>query len=289
MLLKLMRHAIAVYSPHTAYDNAATGINQQLAELLELTDIAPLRTLPAGDQFKVVTFVPEGQLHQVRRAMWDAGGGNIGNYRDCSFNLWGQGTFFGSEESNPTVGQAGQLEQVDEVRVEVVCPSARLDHLLAELRKAHPYEEPAIDVFPLKSFPARIGSGRWGRLPHPMSLGELNRIASIRLNQPQVDYVGDLSSRIEFLGIACGAAAEYLRDARRVGCQALLTGEARFHACLEARDLHMSMILPGHYATERPAMETLATRLATQFPGLVATASEKETDPVRNSSERFYS
>jgi dinuclear metal center YbgI/SA1388 family protein len=81
MLLKLMRHGIAVYSPHTAYDNAATGINQQLAELLELTDIAPLRPRAGGDQFKLVTFVPEGQLDAVRRGIWNAGAGVIGNYR----------------------------------------------------------------------------------------------------------------------------------------------------------------------------------------------------------------
>lgn len=281
MLLKLMRHGIAVYSPHTAYDNAATGINQQLAELLELTDIAPLRPRAGGDQFKLVTFVPEGQLDAVRRGIWNAGAGVIGNYRECSFNLRGTGTFFGTDDANPAVGQAGRLEQIDEVRVEIVCPAGRLDQAIAGLRAVHPYEEPAIDVFPLKALPDGSGAGRFGRLKHPMSLAELNRIIRERLPAPGLQYVGDLSRRIESVGIACGAAAEFLRDAHRAGCQALLTGEARFHACLEATDLQMAMILPGHYATERPAMETLAKRLANQFPGLTVTASEKEHDPVR--------
>ena len=283
MLLKLMRHGIGVYSSHTAYDNSATGINQQLAELLELTDIAPLRPRPAGDQFKLVTFIPEGQLDQVRRAVWDAGAGVIGNYRECSFNLRGIGTFFGSDDTNPTVGQSGRLEQIEEVRVEFVCPAARLDRAMEELRNAHPYEEPAIDVTPLKSFPDGSGAGRFGNLPHPLPLADLNRLVRDRLNQPHIQFVGDPTSRVETVGIACGAAAEFLRDAHRAGCQVLLTGEARFHACLEARDLHMAMILPGHYATERPAMETLATRLADKFPGLIATASDKERDPVRYS------
>lgn len=285
MLLKLMRHGVAVYSPHTAYDNSATGINQQLAELLELTEIAPLRPQATGEYFKIATFVPLEQHERVRQALWDGGSGHIGNYRDCSFNIRGIGTFFGMDGSDPAVGQVGRLEQVEEMRVEVICPADRLDRVLAELRKAHPYEEPAIDVFPVKSLWGGPGAGRWGRLPNPMSLGELNRVIAVRLNQPQVDYVGDLSKRIETLGIACGAAAEFLRDAHRVGCQALLTGEARFHACLEARELHMAMILPGHYATERPAMEKLAVRLASQFPGLIATASDKESDPVRHSYE----
>lgn len=281
MLLKLMRHGIAVYSPHTAYDNSATGINQQLAELLELTDIQPLRPRVAGDQFKLVTFVPEGQLDQVRRAVWDAGAGVIGNYRECSFNLRGVGTFFGSDETNPTVGQSGRLEQIEEVRVEFVCPAGRLDRAMEELRNAHPYEEPAIDVTVLKSFADGSGAGRSGNLPQPMPLAKLIHIVRDRLNQPHTQFIGDPSSRMETVGIACGAAAEFLRDAHRAGCQVLLTGEARFHACLEARDLQMAMILPGHYATERPAMETLAARLTDQFPGLIATASDKERDPVR--------
>jgi len=280
MLLKLMRHGIAVYSPHTAYDNSATGINQQLAELLELTAIAPLRPRPVEDPVKLVTYVPEGQLDAVRRAVWDAGAGLIGNYRECSFNIRGTGTFFGSDDSNPVVGQSGRLEQIEEIRVEIVCPPHRVDQAIAQLREAHPYEEPAIDVFRLKASSDGSGSGRYGRLPHPMSLAELNRLIRDRLKQPHIQSVGDPSKRIESVGIACGAAAEFLRDAHRAGCQALLTGEARFHACLEARELGMAMILPGHYATERPAMETLATRLCSQFPGLIATASEKEHDPL---------
>ncbi|MEK6259663.1 MAG: Nif3-like dinuclear metal center hexameric protein [Planctomycetota bacterium] len=284
MLLKLLRHGIAVYSPHTAYDNAATGINQQLAELLELNDIAPLRPRPAGasgELCKLVTYVPEGQLDAVRRAIWDAGAGAIGNYRECSFNVRGVGTFFGLDDSNPAVGQAGRLEQIDEVRVDVICPASRLDVALAALRAAHPYEVPAIDVHPLRLMPDGTGAGRYGRLAQPLSLGELNRLVAERLGQPHVPFVGDPAHRIETLGIACGAAAEFLRDAHRAGCQALLTGEARFHACLEARDLNMALILPGHYATEQPAMEELARRLVAQFPGMIATASDRECDPVR--------
>jgi dinuclear metal center YbgI/SA1388 family protein len=281
MLLKLMRHGISVYSPHTAYDNCATGINQQLAELLELDAIAPLRHRAPVEQFKLVTFVPDEHLDIVRRAIWDAGAGIIGNYRECSFNTRGYGTFFGSEETHPAIGQAGRREQVEETRVEVFCPADCLDKAIANLRKAHPYEEAAIDIVNLKSQRDGTGSGRCGRLPRPMPLDELNQLVKERLRQPQIQFVGESTRRIEKVGIACGAAAEFLRDAHRAGCQALLTGEARFHACLEARDLQIALILPGHYATERPAMETLATRLSARFPGLVATASDKEHDPVR--------
>jgi len=276
----LIRNGIAVYSPHTAYDNAATGINQQLAERIGLSEIFPLRPHPPTEGLKVVTFVPDTHLDVVQRAVWDAGAGVIGEYRDCSFRVPGTGTFFGTESTNPAVGQAGQLEQVEEFRVEFVCPPVRMNDVLDALKRAHPYEEPAIDVQVLKS-PVGTGSGRAGRLAEPVSLGALvERVARV-LRQRVVASVGDLDRQIERVGIACGAAGEFLRDAQRQGCEAFLTGEARFHTCLEARDLNVALIVPGHYATERLAMEELAQRLAREFPDVAVEASCAETDPVQ--------
>ncbi|MBI1310600.1 Nif3-like dinuclear metal center hexameric protein [bacterium] len=178
MLLDLICAGIAVYSPHTSYDSAPDGINQQLAESLGLSDIKPLRPLA-----------------------------------ECK-------------------------------------------------------TEPA------------IGSGRYGDLPEPTTLGELiNRIKPI-VGVEQTWFVGSLSRTINRVGIACGSAAEFLRDAAAFCCDVLLIGEARFHACLEARTLDIALILPGHYATERPAMENLATRLKSEFPSLTVWASEAESDPL---------
>ena len=279
-LLTLLRHGIAVYCPHTAWDNSASGINQQLAELLNLKEIAPLRRRAVADQVKLVTFVPETHVEQVRDALWNAGAGVIGNYRQCSFNLRGTGTFFGTDGSNPAIGQSGKLESVEEVRVEVVCAAKLLDKALVALRAAHPYEEPAVDVFSVKAVANDSGSGRVGTLREPMTMHDLNCKIAEQLRQPEIQFVGDPAMQIERLGIACGAAAEFLRDAHRAGCQALLTGEARFHACLEAKELGLGMILPGHYATERFSMEVLAKRLSHQFPNVVVTPAESESDPV---------
>ena len=238
-----------------------------------------MRTGP--EQVKLVTFVPRSAVDQVRQALWNAGAGVIGNYQQCSFNVQGTGTFLGSESTNPVVGQAGRFEHVDEVRVEMVCAAKGIDRTLAALRAAHPYEEPAVDVYSLKSVTDGTGAGRFGTFSTPMTLAELTRIVAQRLKQPDIQFVGDPSLEITRLGIACGAAAEYLRDAHRIGCQAFLTGEARFHSCLEARDLGVGMVLPGHYATERFSMEELARRLSKAFPHLQVTPSEVERDPVQ--------
>jgi putative NIF3 family GTP cyclohydrolase 1 type 2 len=95
-----------------------------------------------------------------------------------------------------------------------------------------------------------------------------------------VQYVGTDRQHIQAVGVACGSAAEFIPDALRNGCDVLLTGEARFHACLEARESGLALVLPGHYATERPGVEELARTLARQFPQLAVWASRSETDPV---------
>lgn len=282
MLLSLARQGIAVYSPHTAWDNADEGINQQLADLWELQNIQPLRPWPREEQVQIVTFVPVEHRLAVQRALWDAGAGVINEYRECSYYVSGMGTFYGSEESNPAIGQAGRLEQVAEDRLEVVCPAKLVNHAIQQLRSAHPYEEPAIDVYPRRSLPSDRGQGRSGDLPQPVSLRELNRRICDLLNVRQTPFVGSPDLTIQRLGIACGAAAEFIKDAQHAGCQALLTGEARFHVCLEARTAGFGLILPGHYATERPGMERLAELLAERHPGLRVFASAAESDPLQN-------
>src|SRR5262245_25707096 len=149
-LLTLVRADVAVYSPHTAYDNTRDGINDALARRLGLTDIAPLRARDGAQECKVVVFVPDSDLARVSDALFAAGAGNIGQYSQCSFRLAGTGTFFGSDATKPTVGEKGRREEVNEWRLEAVCPEAAVEQVVAALRKAHSYEEPAYDVYPLR-------------------------------------------------------------------------------------------------------------------------------------------
>jgi dinuclear metal center YbgI/SA1388 family protein len=279
-MLSLLEAGVAVYSPHTAWDNAPLGINHQLAELCQLQDITPLRPLPGGSQYKLVTFVPRDSLERVQRALWDAGCGVIGDYRNCSFVLHGTGTFLGGDSTQPAVGEAGRLEHVDEARLDVVCPVERLEAAVAALRAAHPYEEPAFDAYPLHTLPGDGGAGRCGRLPQPTTLNELARTIRERLPARSLQVAGDPALKIERVGIACGAAAEFWKDARRAGCEALLTGEARFHTALECRDSGFGLIVAGHYATERHGMERLASLLAERCPDITVMASTVERDPL---------
>ncbi|MFO0945053.1 MAG: Nif3-like dinuclear metal center hexameric protein [Planctomycetota bacterium] len=126
-----------------------------------------------------------------------------------------------------------------------------------------------------------VGAGRLGRLETPISLDELAARLRHSLPARRVDIVGPAELNCRFVAIGCGAGADFLKDAHRRGCQVLVTGEARFHQYLEATELGMGLLLAGHYATERFAVETLATRIASALPSVTVWASRKELDPVR--------
>ncbi len=277
---ELAKAGIAVYSPHTALDNTPGGINDLLARRLGLADVRPLRRQETA-ACQVVVFVPEADWARVAEAMFAAGAGNIGQYSQCSFRSSGTGTFFGSEQSNPTVGQKGRREEVNELRLEAVCPLAKVDKVVAALRLAHSYEEPAVDVYPLRPTGSKHGQGRVGHLPQPLTLGGLANLVQNQLQAKLVQVVGQTNRPITQVAIACGAGGEFLNDAVGAGADALLTGEARFHECLAAQSLGLALLLPGHYASERCGIEELAALLQQQWPQTTTWASRAESDPLQ--------
>jgi len=289
MILELAEAGVAVFSAHTRFDSAREGINQHLAESLRLGDIAALEPASAPASFKLVVMVPRTHVEQVQRAMWAAGAGVIGHYTECSFLMPGTGSFRGGRESRPAIGAAGQLETVEEYRIDMVCPAPLVDQVIAAMKKAHPYEETAYDIVPRRSPQLEIGVGRFGTVPEvpgeggprPPTLGEFLDEVKRVLGLGHVQYAGHLDRPIRRAGVACGAAGELWRVALKRRCDVLLTGEARFHTCLEARDSTCALALAGHYATERPAMESLARLLGERFPAVEAWASRVEIDALQ--------
>lgn len=293
-VLPLLRAGVAVYSPHTAFDNCPGGINDSLCARLGLTNVVSLRPRDTARQCKLVVFVPDGDLQKVSDALFAAGAGGIGQYKECSFRVAGTGTFFGTDASNPVVGVKGRREEVPEWRLEVVVPEALVSAAVGAMRRAHSYEEVAFDVYPLKPLSSggeaggvgnprgvpHNGEGRFGDLPHPLTLSELAACAQRALGASAVQLVGDPARTVRTVALACGAAGEFLSDAIKHKADVFLTGEVRFHDALTARGAGVALVLPGHYATERPAVEDLAAKLGTDFPGVEVWASRDECDPL---------
>jgi len=281
MLLGLIRAGVSVHSPHTAFDNTRGGINEALARRLELIDVGPLRRQDGPRQCKIVVFVPDGDLKNVSDALFTAGAGHIGQYSQCSFRLAGTGTFFGSDATNPTVGQKGRREEAAEWRLEALCPETNVEQAIAAMRRAHSYEEPAYDVYSLRPTAETLGAGRLGRLPQARILADLAQATKTALNAGPVQVIGDPKRSVERVAILCGAGGDFLPDAVRAGADVLLTGELRFHDYLAAQAQGLALVLPGHYATERFGVEELAALIQRHWPELEVWASRHEQDPVR--------
>jgi putative NIF3 family GTP cyclohydrolase 1 type 2 len=149
----------------------------------------------------------------------------------------------------------------------------------AALRAAHSYEEPAFEVHALQSVAGTVGGGRIGNLKTAAPLGEVAVSAGRAVNALGVEYVGDAKKPCRRIALGCGAGASFLDDARRLGADALLVGEASFHDLLKAEAMGVGLVLVGHFASERFAIETLAARLAKEFPSIQVWPAASEKDP----------
>ena len=149
----LMENGIALYVAHTNVDSSPTlSMNATLGRVLPFRDFGPVAAPIRMEGFKLVTFVPPGAASSVRASLSEAGAGRIGDYSECSFTVEGTGTFLGGETTNPTHGAKGNLESIEETRLEMVCPKNRLDRVLRALWDSHPYEEVAYDLYPVSAY-----------------------------------------------------------------------------------------------------------------------------------------
>lgn len=275
-----IRSGISIYSPHTALDAADGGTNDVLAALCGARDVTPLEFAqkPGPPKCKLVVFAPADEADNVATAMFDAGAGNIGDYSGCSFRLPGEGTFLGGEGTNPAVGKRGRFERVGETRIEVVLSTRELPGVVAAMRRAHSYEEPAFDIYALKP-PPTPGIGRVGSLPRPVTLKGLARKLKRSLENPPALIVGDGEANIERVIVVVGSAGSLPFKLPLGPGDAIVTGEMRHHDALTARRKGCAVIALGHQSSERPVLAPLAARLTDALPGCIFAISKADVEP----------
>ncbi len=287
---------IAIYSPHTALDAAPGGMTEWLCEGIGSPrgeaqagviagDCRALAPAIGGDpsrEVKVITFVPQDQIDHVRNALGTAGAGGLGNYKLCSFTTPGQGTFLPGNDTNPTVGTPGNLERVDEVRLEMVCEKRALPLVIETLKQLHPYEEPAYDIVDLVPEPLRrIGSGRRLTLDQPVLMGDLIDRLKSHLGRSRMRYALSGDDRpFRTIGVVPGSGASFVDLARTEGCDVLITGEMTHHEIVAARQSGISILLAGHTNTERGYLPRLQDRLHEFLPDIETIISEMDRDCI---------
>ncbi|HOK88413.1 MAG TPA: Nif3-like dinuclear metal center hexameric protein [Candidatus Hydrogenedentes bacterium] len=263
---------------HTCLDVAPGGINDALADALGLTETRPLFPSEEARQVKIITFLPADHVAPVRRAMGEAGAGMIGIYRECAFSSPGTGSFFAPDEASPFTGSRGQLNEEPEVRLEMIAPRYLADAVVAAMRAAHPYEEPAYDVVPLENTRPDVGLGRAGLLPEPMTPARLLAHAREKLSAPaaRLAMPRDAENRtLRVVGVLGGSGGSLVQRIPP-GIDAYLTGEVSYHQALDAVTMGRIVIEAGHHETEFPGVRRLAEHLRGDFPDLPVVLFEED-------------
>ena len=260
---KLLRSKTSLYSAHTNLDFARWGTSFSLAERLGLTDVDFLLKNYRLEK-KIVTFVPPDHVEAVSSAMGKAGAGTIGNYDFCSFRTQGTGTFMGNPDSNPTVGQKGNLEKSQETRLEMVVEHSKLDRVVNALISAHPYEEVAYDVYSLENLSADYGMGIIGQLPEAMTLSQFINHVKKALPTKGVRYSRGARNRIRRVAACGGSGSDLTEVAIREGADAFVTADVKYHGFHDASG-RLVLVDAGHYETEHPVINTIVNRLRREF------------------------
>lgn len=259
LIKQLITHNITLASYHTNLDFTQDGVSFQLAKRLDLKNIkflSPINT----EQFKLVVFVPVDAVESVSENLFDAGAGSIGEYSACSFRLNGEGTFLGSDSTNPAVGKKGKFEKVEEVRLEMVFDKWNLKKITTAILRSHPYEEPAFDIYPLQTKNKNFGMGAVGEFKEPIFANEFLNLISQKLKSEGIRYSKTSNRKIKRVAVCGGSGSELLRTAISCGADAFLTADVKYHTFQDAEN-KILLVDAGHFETEIPVLSEVKKRI----------------------------
>ena len=255
----------ALLTAHTNADVAVEGVSDAMARALGLRDVAPLLPRSHDTLDKLTVFVPKPDADRVREALAVAGAGRIGDYEAASFSTAGEGRFRPLDGARPAIGEVGELEVVEEVRVEVVLPRHRRRPVLEAMLAVHPYEEPAYDVVELAraAVPA-TGSGRIGDVTE-QSLRDFatSVAAALPSTAHGVRVAGDPDRVVRRVALCGGAGDFMLGDVLRTDADVYVTSDLRHHPAGEFLEHGgPALVDVAHWAAEWTWLPLVEARLA---------------------------
>ena len=278
-VIAAIKNDIAIYAIHTNLDNVQNGVNGKIANLVGLQNTA---VLLAKENIlkKLFTFVPLKDAEQVRTAIFAAGGGHIGNYAECSFNVEGTGTFKAGKGTNPFAGKIGEQHQEAEVKLEVIFPAYLEKVIVKSLLEAHPYEEAAYDIISLSNSFKEIGSGIIGVLNEPMDelafLTKLKQVFNLKIIR-HTELKGFLVKKVAICG---GAGSFLIPKALAAGADFFISSDIKYHEFFDANG-QMVIADIGHYESEQFTIDLLKEVLAEKFPTFAVLKTEVNSNPIR--------
>ena len=280
-VMAALRAGIGLYAIHTNLDNVAHGVNAMMCRKLGLEGMKVLR--PAqGTLAKIVTFAPSAHADAVRQSMFNAGGGRIGRYDECSFSHEGQGTFRAGEGASPFVGRMGEQHREEETRIEMVAERWNVGRILAAMRAAHPYEEVAHDVVLLDNAHPTAGSGGVGTFAEPVGWEDFVARVKSAFGAPVIRHTNPPKSPIRKVALCGGTGSFLLSDAMRAGADVFLSSDFKYHEFFGTEG-RITIADIGHAEAEGGISQWLVDQLADLkdgFPNFAVLLSEVRTNPI---------
>lgn len=271
---KCIKHDIAVYVAHTNFDIAENGMNDLLAEKIGIENTEILAPTYHEQLYKIAVFVPESHAEGLRTAMGNAGAGYIGDYSHCTFNTPGIGTFTPQEGTNPYIGKQGELEKVDEIKIETITEEKELNLVISKMVKAHPYEEPAYDVYPLNQKGKAYGIGRIGEIASPLSLKDFAAKIKESFGLEGLRVVGNLDEKVQKVAVLGGDGNGFMKTAAVKGADVFITGDIYYHTAHDAILDGLNIIDAGHH------IESIMKEAVREYLARFITEKKYETEII---------
>lgn len=277
-IIAAIKKDIAIYAIHTNLDNVIEGVNGKIAAMLGLKNISILAE-KENTLKKLITFAPGNNADKVRDAIFTAGGGQIGNYSECSFNTEGTGTFKPGSAAKPKIGQTGKRQNEQEVKIEVIFPAWLESRLVSAMKAAHTYEEVAYDIMPLSNKYQGFGSGVIGELP--TALDEKKFLARIKkvFHVPVVRHTAYLNKEVKKVALCGGAGSFLISKALAAGADAYITADMKYHEFFDANG-RLLIADVGHYESEQFTIDLIQEFLEQKFPTFAVLKTGVKTNPV---------
>ena len=273
-----LKNNIAVYAAHTNLDSVDFGVSKMLADKVGMQSQRVLE--PRGNLLKkLATFCPVDYAEKVRKAIFEAGAGKIGEYDSCSFNLQGRGSFKPGEGTDPFVGEINELHYESEERIETVYPVYLENKVLQALFDSHPYEEVAYDVYPLDNEFDKIGHGMVGELQESYTVEAFLQEVKKNLGIGCLKYAGPKDKKVNKVAVCGGAGSFLIEKAKSAGADVFITADLKYHEFFEAHD-DFVLVDIGHHESEKYTKDLLNQLIIKKFPNFAPTLSEIDTNPI---------
>ncbi|TDQ09549.1 Nif3-like dinuclear metal center hexameric protein [Pedobacter metabolipauper] len=278
VVLKAIRHNIALYAIHTNLDHVQHGVNGVISERLGLKNTKILSP-KTGILKKLVTFCPSASASVLREALFIAGAGHISKYSDCSFNGAGIGTFKAGAGTDPFVGEIGVQHQEDEIRIETIFRTQDERKVILALLEYHPYEEVAYDIYALENGMETVGAGMIGWLNEELDGTAFLSLVKEKMNARVIRHTKILPKKIRKVAVCGGSGSFLLKQAIAAGADAFVTADFKYHEFFDA-DKNLIIADIGHFESEQFTSALLVGHMEKNFPGFGVFLTGQSTNPV---------